>query len=53
LLEPGQQTIFSAQLIDAPAAFRTFAEVGGNLAQLRFRKLAQGQRTQRFVTRMV
>ena len=45
--------IVGGQLIDAAATRRTVAEVGGDVGQLRLGELAQGQRTQRFVARMV
>src|SRR5262249_12014166 len=53
LLEPGQQPIVGDQLIDAAATLLTAAEVGGDLGEFPLGELAQGQRTQPFVARMV
>src|SRR5262249_7741365 len=53
LLEPRHQTIVGGQLIHAAATRRTLAKVGGDVGQLPLGELAQGQRTQRVVTRMV
>ena len=53
LLEPRQQPIVAGQLIYAAATRRTLAEVGGDVVKLRLGELAQGQRTERIVVRMV
>jgi hypothetical protein len=53
LLEPRQQLIVGGQLIDAAATRRTVAEVCGDMDQLRLGELAQRQRPQRFVIRMI
>jgi hypothetical protein len=53
LLEPRQQPIVGGQLIDAVTTRRAVAEMGGDVGELRIGELAQGQRTQRFVTWVV
>jgi hypothetical protein len=52
-LDARHQIIVGGQLIDTAASGRTVAEVGGDVRQLRLGELAQGQRTQRFVIRVV
>ncbi len=53
LLQSRQQGVGGGQLIDAAATRRAVAQVGGDAGQLRVRELAQGQRAQLFVGRMV
>jgi hypothetical protein len=53
LFLPSQTFLAQCQFIDEAATLRTIAEVGGDVRQFRLGELAQGQRKQRFVTRMV
>jgi hypothetical protein len=51
--ESCQQRIVSGELIDAAATLGTVGEMGPEVEQFRLGELAQGQRTQRFVTWMI
>ena len=53
LPEPCDETVVGGNLIDAAAAFRTVAKVGRDPGQVCLIQLAQGERPQRFVARVI
>jgi hypothetical protein len=53
VLESRQQRIVGGELIDAAATLGTVGEVGTDVDQFCLGEPAQGQRTQRFFTRMI